>query len=78
MMIFIFGMQINIDVLRACATRHAQSTQNKKFVSFCNISGKALREGGGLGCEVDFLPANEPESFRQVDSITLGLRSQAC
>ena len=34
--------------------------------------------GGGRGCEVDFLPANEPESFRQVDSITLGLRSQAC
>ena len=77
-MIFIFGMQINIDVfIWACATRHAQSTQNKKFASFCNISRKAWR-GGGRGCEVDFLPANEPESFRQVDSITLGLRSQAC
>ena len=28
--------------------------------------------------EVDFLPANKHESFLQVDSITLGLRSQAC
>ena len=32
----------------------------------------------GRGWEVDFSPTNEPESFRQVDSITLGLRSQAC
>ena len=30
------------------------------------------------GCEVDFLPANKHESFVQVDSITLGLLSQAC
>ena len=28
--------------------------------------------------EVDFLLANKHESFLQVDSITLGLRSQAC
>ena len=35
-------------------------------------------EKHGGGYEVDFLPANEPESFRQVDSITLGLCSQAC
>ena len=27
--------------------------------------------------EVDFLPANENESFLQVDDFTLGLRSQA-
>ena len=33
---------------------------------------------GGRGWEVDFLPTSEPESFRQVDSITLGLRSKAC
>ena len=31
-----------------------------------------------LGGEVDFLPANKHESFQQVDSITLGLDSQAC
>ena len=30
------------------------------------------------GSEVDFLPANERESFLQVDSITLGFCSQAC
>ena len=29
------------------------------------------------GGEVDFLPANKHESFLQVDSITLGLLSQA-
>ena len=28
--------------------------------------------------EVDFLPADKHESFVQVDSITLGVRSQAC
>ena len=31
-----------------------------------------------MGFEVDFLSANEHESFLQVESITLGLRSQAC
>ena len=62
-MIFIFGMQINIDVLRACATRHAQSTQNKKFVSFCNISGKALREGGGWGVKLIFCLQTNPKVF---------------
>ena len=51
------------------ATRHAQSTQNKKFAYLCNISRKA--------CKVDFLPANKCKSFLEVDSITLGLRSQA-
>ena len=29
------------------------------------------------GCKVDFLPTNEHQSFLQVDSITLDLRSQA-
>ena len=47
-MIFIFGMQINIDVfIWACETRHAQSTQNKKFASLCNISRKAWGKGVG-------------------------------
>ena len=31
-----------------------------------------------MGDEVDFLPANKHEGFIQVDSITLGLFSQAC
>ena len=46
---FIFGMQINIEVFCrlilltfwVCVTRHAQSTQNKKFPYLCNISRKA-------------------------------------
>ena len=47
---FLFGMQINIEgfyklILSfwVCATRHAQSTQNKKFAYPCNISRKAWR-----------------------------------
>ena len=31
-----------------------------------------------MGDEIDFLPANKREGFLQVDSITLGLFSQAC
>ena len=67
MMKFIFGMQINIEVFYksivsfwVCATRQAQSTQNKKFAYLCNISRKAL---GGGECEVDFLPASKHEGF---------------
>ena len=51
LMKFIFGMQISIEVFCklilsfwVCATRHAQGTQNKKFVYLCNIS----RNGGGV------------------------------
>ena len=47
---FIFGMQINIEVFYKLilsfwvgAIRHAQSTQNKKFVYLWNISRKAWR-----------------------------------
>ena len=80
---FIFGMQINIEIFYklilsfwVCATRHAQNTQNKKFGYLCNISRKACEWGGrgGGGGEDDFLPANENESFVQVDSITMSLR----
>ena len=31
-----------------------------------------------MGDEVDFMSANKHESFPQVDSITLGVESQAC
>ena len=44
---FIFGMRINIEVFYklilsfcVCVTRHAQSTQSKKFVYLCNFSRK--------------------------------------
>ena len=70
-------MQKNIEVsyrlilsFWVCIARHAQSTQNKKFAYLCNISRKAW--------EIDFLPAIKHESFLQVDSITLDLRSQVC
>ena len=77
MMKFIFDMQvINIEVfyklilsISVCIGRHAQSTQNK-FAYLCSISRKT-------GDEVDFLFVNKRESFLQVDSITLGVRSQA-
>ena len=48
MMKCIFGMQINIDVFYklilsfwVCATRHTQSTQNKKCAYLCNFPRKA-------------------------------------
>ena len=75
---FIFGMHINIEVFYklilsswVCATRHTQSTQDKRFAS-----SQYLQKS--MGVEVDLLPANEHKNFRQVDSITLGLHSQTC
>ena len=50
--------------------RRAQSAQNK-FAYLGNIFRKTL------GDEVDFLPANKHESFLEVNSIFLGVRSQA-
>ena len=70
---FVFCIQINIKVLYklilsfwVCATRHAQSAQNKNFAYHYNISSKAW------GDKIDFLPANNHEVF------TLVLFSQAC
>ena len=61
---FIFGMMINVELFYKLilsfyvwATRHAQSTQNKKFAYLCNISRKAW------GWNWFFLPANKHESF---------------
>ena len=58
---FVFAMQINIEVFYnlilsfwVCATRHAQSTQNKKFTYPCNISRKAWNGGGGGGVKLIF------------------------
>ena len=78
MMKCIFGMQINVKVFFklilsfwVCATRHAQSTQNKKLPYLCNISRKAWGWSW-------FLPVDKKESFLQVNSITYGLCSQGC
>ena len=72
---FIFGMQMNIEVFYkliqsfwVCVTRRSQSTQNKKFAYL----QKRMAD------EVDFLPGDKHESFPQADSITLGVRSEAC
>ena len=59
----IFCMQININIfcklmllfwVCATRTRHAQSTQNKKFTYLCNISRKTQGEGLAGEGEVDF------------------------
>ena len=55
-----------------CVTRHAQSTQNKRFAYLCNYLQKSM------GDDVDFLPADKHESFLQDDSITLSVCSQEC
>ena len=80
MMKYIFDMRINIKVFYRLmlsfwvfVTRHAQSTQNKEFAY---ISLHYLQKS--IEDEVYFLPANKHESFLQDDSITLGVRKQAC
>ena len=62
MMKFIFRKQINIEIIYkfilsfwVCATRHAQSIQNKKFAYLCSISRKVWG--------VDFLPAKKTKVF---------------
>ena len=77
MMNFIFSIQIKTEVFYkfillfwVYVTRHAQSTHTKKFAYLCNISKNAWG--------IDFLPADEHQSFQQDDSITLGVRGQAC
>ena len=75
---FIFGMQINIKafyklILSFCVhrARHVQTTRNKKFTYLPSIPRKTVDE-------VDFLPAHKHKRVLQVDSITLGLRTQVC
>ena len=79
MMTFIFGMQINIKVFYklillfwVSIARYAQHTRNKKFAYLCNI----FRNTWGM--KLIFLPTDKHRSFLQVDSITLGVCSQAC
>ena len=74
---FVFVLQINIKAFHKLivsfsvfVTRHAPSTQNK--LAYTQYFQKSM------GDEVDFLSADKDESFVQVDSITLGVPSQAC
>ena len=74
-----FGLQIKVedfyDLILSfwlCAARHVQNTQNNKFT----ISLQYLIEN--VKDEVKFLQADRLKSFLQVDSITLGVRSQTC
>ena len=60
---------VQIDII-IFVSRHAQSTQNKKFAYHCIISRKVWGKN-----EVDFLPADKLENFLQVDSFTLGMCS---
>ena len=67
MMKFNFGMQINIEVLGklilsfwVCVTRHAQSTQNKKFRYLSNISWNAW------GIKLIFCPQIDTKVFYKV------------
>ena len=74
---FIFGVQINIEVFCkfvlfwVCVTRHAQSTQNKKFAYFCSILSKAW------GMKLIFCLQIKTKIFNKM-IISLGVRSQAC
>ena len=51
-----------------CVIRHAESTQNKKFVCLLYLQKS-------MGDEVDFLLADKHKNFLYDDSITLGVHS---
>ena len=75
----IFGLLINVKVLyklmvslRVCVARHAQNTQNNKFV----ISLQYLKEN--MKEEVDFLSADKHQRFLQIHTIILGVCGQTC
>ena len=53
-------------------TRHAQSTQNSKFVMSLQYLKKEGRD------EVDFLHADRHQTILQADIINLGGHGQAC
>ena len=79
MMKFIFGMQINIENLLQVDTIILDvwcpgMPKVPKIRSLHIVAMPPEKHGG----EVVFLPANKHKSLLQVDSITLGLRSQAC
>ena len=75
----IFCMKINIKFFHKLVVlfllviaRHAQSSQNSKFV----ISLQYLKKEGRD--EVDFLHADKNQIIRQFDTINLGGHGQAC
>ena len=55
--------------------RHAQITQNKKFVCL-QVSLQYFKEN--VRDEFDFLPAVNCQSFLQIDLFILGLCDQVC
>ena len=78
MMKFIFGIQINIKVFYklilsfwVCLGKHAKFIGNKESTSLQYLQKD-------VGDEVGFLLVDKRESFLQVDTICLGVHSQAC
>ena len=74
-----FCLQMNTKVffkmivsLYVYVARHAQSTQSNKFAISLQYIKKNMKG------EVDFLPAGKPQKFLQIDTIILGVCSQAC
>ena len=76
---FIFCMQIDIDVFYklilsfwVCVAIHTPSTQNKKFSYLCNNFRKVW------GTKLIFCLSDKHKKFLQVDTVCLGVLSQAC
>ena len=66
---FIFGIQINMEVFYklilsfwVCVTKHAQSTQNNKFLQYHKKD---------VSDEVDFLHADKHKGLLQIDTMIL-------
>ena len=55
-------------IILGVRSRHAQSSQNKKFTYLCNSPKN-------VGNEVNFLATNKYQNFLQIGNITLGLRN---
>ena len=55
-----------------CVVRYAQITKNNSF----KISSQNLKED--VKVEVEFLPADKPQRFLQIDTVILGVCGRAC
>ena len=55
-----------------CVARYAQITKNNSF----KISSQNLKED--VKVEVEFLPADKPQRFLQIDTVILGVCGRAC
>ena len=91
LMKFIFGRQINIslDKVKSSVKISKDKSSTSWYYHFGCVQSGLLKvpiirslyfttSPEKHGCKVDFLLTNKHESFLQVDSITLVLRSQAC